>query len=94
MLTARGNRINPNFPHTAVQYLVADITGFVQLIMAKELFKDFPALRFIVPHAGGLYLARSAAGAPSRNISTGRARTQSSARAMCLSIPASITTSI
>jgi 4-oxalmesaconate hydratase len=45
--------INPNFPHTAVQYLVADITGFVQLMMANELFKDFPRLRFLVPHAGG-----------------------------------------
>jgi 4-oxalmesaconate hydratase len=45
--------INPNFPHTAVQYLVADITGFVQLMMAKELFKDFPRLRFLVPHGGG-----------------------------------------
>jgi len=45
--------INPNFPHTAVQYLVADITGFVQLMMAKELFKDFPRLRFLIPHAGG-----------------------------------------
>src|SRR5215469_3175256 len=28
--------INKNFPHTAVQYLVADITGFVQLMMAKD----------------------------------------------------------
>ena len=45
--------INPNFPHTAVQYLVADITGFVQLMMAKQLFKDFPKLRFLIPHAGG-----------------------------------------
>jgi 4-oxalmesaconate hydratase len=45
--------INPNFPHTAVQYLVADITGFVQLMMAKELFRDFPKLRFLVPHGGG-----------------------------------------
>jgi 4-oxalmesaconate hydratase len=45
--------INPNFPHTAVQYLVADITGFVQLMMAKELFKDFPRLRFVIPHGGG-----------------------------------------
>jgi 4-oxalmesaconate hydratase len=45
--------INPNFPHTAVQYLVADITGFVQLMMAKELFQDFPGLRFIIPHGGG-----------------------------------------
>jgi 4-oxalmesaconate hydratase len=45
--------INKNFPHTAVQYLVADITGFVQLMMAKELFRDFPRLRFLVPHGGG-----------------------------------------
>jgi 4-oxalmesaconate hydratase len=45
--------INPNFPHTAVQYLVADITGFVQLMMAKQLFRDFPKLRFLIPHAGG-----------------------------------------
>ncbi len=45
--------INKNFPHTAVQYLVADITGFVQLMMAKDLFKDFPRLRFLIPHGGG-----------------------------------------
>ncbi len=45
--------INKNFPHTAVQYLVADITGFVQLMMAKQLFVDFPRLRFLIPHAGG-----------------------------------------
>jgi 4-oxalmesaconate hydratase len=45
--------INKNFPHTAVQYLIADITGFVQLMMAKELFKDFPRLRFLIPHGGG-----------------------------------------
>ncbi|HWF09861.1 MAG TPA: amidohydrolase family protein [Bryobacteraceae bacterium] len=45
--------INPNFPHTAVQYLVADITGFVQLMMARELFKDFPRVRFLIPHGGG-----------------------------------------
>jgi 4-oxalmesaconate hydratase len=45
--------INKNFPHTAVQYLVADIAGFVQLMMAKDLFKAFPDLRFLIPHAGG-----------------------------------------
>jgi len=32
---------------------VADITGFVQLMMAKDLFRDFPRLRFLIPHAGG-----------------------------------------
>jgi 4-oxalmesaconate hydratase len=45
--------INKNFPHTSVQYLVADIAGFVQLMMAKQLFQDFPKLRFLVPHGGG-----------------------------------------
>ena len=45
--------INKNFPHTAVQYLIADITGFVQLMMAKDLFRDFPRLRFLIPHGGG-----------------------------------------
>ena len=45
--------INKNFPHTSVQYLVADIAGFVQLMMAKELFQDFPRLRFLIPHGGG-----------------------------------------
>ncbi len=45
--------INPNFPHTAVQYLVADIAGFVQLMMAKQLFREFPRLRFVIPHGGG-----------------------------------------
>ena len=45
--------INKNFPHTALQYLIADITGFVQLMMAKDLFKQFPRLRFLIPHGGG-----------------------------------------
>jgi 4-oxalmesaconate hydratase len=45
--------INKNFPHTAVQYLIADVTGFVQLMMAKDLFRDFPGLRFLIPHGGG-----------------------------------------
>jgi 4-oxalmesaconate hydratase len=45
--------INKNFPHTAVQYLIADITGFVQLMIAKDLFRDFPRLRFLIPHGGG-----------------------------------------
>jgi len=45
--------VNRNFPHTAVQYLVADITAFVQLMMAKDLFRDFPRLRFLIPHGGG-----------------------------------------
>jgi 4-oxalmesaconate hydratase len=45
--------INANFPHTAVQYLVADITGFVQLMVAQDLFRDFPRVRFLIPHGGG-----------------------------------------
>ncbi len=45
--------INKNFPHTALQYLIADITGFVQLMMAKDLFTNFPRLRFLIPHGAG-----------------------------------------
>lgn len=43
---------NPNMPHTAIQYLVADMMLW-HLIAAKDLFKDFPALRFVIPHGGG-----------------------------------------
>ena len=43
---------NPCFHTTGAHYLNADTTAFVQL-MTSNLFKDFPALRFIVPHGGG-----------------------------------------
>jgi 4-oxalmesaconate hydratase len=43
---------NPNFHTTGSHYINADTTAFMQLITA-DLFKDFPALRLIIPHGGG-----------------------------------------
>jgi len=43
---------NPNFHTTGSHYLNADTTAFMQFIQA-DLFKEFPKLRFIIPHGGG-----------------------------------------
>jgi 4-oxalmesaconate hydratase len=43
---------NPNFHHTGAHYINADTTAFMQLIQGN-LFKDFPTLRFVIPHGGG-----------------------------------------
>ena len=43
---------NPNFHTTGSHYLNADTTAFMQFIQA-DLFKEFPTLRFIIPHGGG-----------------------------------------
>ncbi len=43
---------NPNFHATGAHYMNADTTAFMQLIQG-DLFKDFPTLRFIIPHGGG-----------------------------------------
>jgi len=43
---------NPCFHTTGAHYLNADTTAFVQCLTA-DLFKEFPALRFIIPHGGG-----------------------------------------
>jgi 4-oxalmesaconate hydratase len=43
---------NPNFHATGAHYINADTTAFMQLIQ-KDLFKDFPALKFVIPHGGG-----------------------------------------
>ncbi|HTV91695.1 MAG TPA: amidohydrolase family protein [Verrucomicrobiae bacterium] len=43
---------NPNFHGTGAHYINADTTAFMQFISA-DLFADFPALRFIIPHGGG-----------------------------------------
>jgi 4-oxalmesaconate hydratase len=42
----------PAFHTTGAYYINADTTAFMQLIQG-DLFKDFPALRFIIPHGGG-----------------------------------------
>jgi len=43
---------NPVFHATGAHYINADTTAFMQLIQG-DLFKDFPTLRFIIPHGGG-----------------------------------------
>lgn len=43
---------NPNFHATGAHYINGDTTAFMQLIQA-DLFKDFPTLKFIIPHGGG-----------------------------------------
>jgi 4-oxalmesaconate hydratase len=43
---------NPNFHATGAHYMNGDTTAFMQLITGN-LFKDFPTLRFVIPHGGG-----------------------------------------
>ena len=43
---------NPNFHATGAHYINADTTAFMQFIEGN-LFRDFPTLRFIIPHGGG-----------------------------------------
>jgi 4-oxalmesaconate hydratase len=43
---------NPNFHTTGGHYINGDTTAFMQLI-TSDLFKEFPTLRFIIPHGGG-----------------------------------------
>jgi 4-oxalmesaconate hydratase len=43
---------NPAFHTTGAHYINADTTAFMQLVQG-DLFRDFPALRFVIPHGGG-----------------------------------------
>ena len=43
---------NPNFHATGAHYLNADTTAFMQFV-TSDLFKDFPTLKFVIPHGGG-----------------------------------------
>jgi 4-oxalmesaconate hydratase len=43
---------NPNFHATGAHYINADTTAFMQFL-TSNLFKDFPTLRFVIPHGGG-----------------------------------------
>ena len=43
---------NACFHTTGAHYINADTTAFMQFLQG-DLFKDFPALKFIVPHGGG-----------------------------------------
>ena len=43
---------NPGLHATGAFYIAADTIAFMQLLEG-DLFKDFPGLRFIIPHGGG-----------------------------------------
>jgi 4-oxalmesaconate hydratase len=43
---------NRNFHGTGAHYINGDTTAFMQLVQGN-LFKDFPSLRFVIPHGGG-----------------------------------------
>jgi 4-oxalmesaconate hydratase len=43
---------NPNFHGTGAHYLNGDTTAWMQFILA-DLFKEFPTLKFVIPHGGG-----------------------------------------
>src|SRR5258708_10393241 len=43
---------NPNFHATGAHYINGDTTAFMQCL-TSNLFKDFPTLRFVIPHGGG-----------------------------------------
>ena len=43
---------NPNFHGTGAHYINGDTTAFMQ-VLTSDLFKDFPTLKFIIPHGGG-----------------------------------------
>jgi 4-oxalmesaconate hydratase len=43
---------NPAVHHTGAHYLNGDTTAFMQLLQG-DLFRDFPTLRFVIPHGGG-----------------------------------------
>ena len=43
---------NPNFHATGAHYINGDTTAFMQFI-TSDLFRDFPTLKFVIPHGGG-----------------------------------------
>ncbi|KAA9150730.1 amidohydrolase [Amycolatopsis acidicola] len=43
---------NPNFHTTGAHYLNGDTAVFMQLLTG-DLFRDFPGLKFVIPHGGG-----------------------------------------
>ena len=43
---------NPHFHTTGCHYINGDTTAFMQFL-TSDIFKDFPTLKFIIPHGGG-----------------------------------------
>src|SRR5436305_6783105 len=44
---------NPNFHGSGAHYINGDLSVFMQCIVNPQLFKDFPTLKFVIPHGGG-----------------------------------------
>lgn len=44
---------NPAFHQTGSHYLNADTTAWMQFQQKPQIFKDFPTIKFIIPHGGG-----------------------------------------
>src|ERR1700756_1336534 len=44
---------NPNFHGTGAHYINGDTSAFMQFIQQPQIFKDFPDLKFVIPHGGG-----------------------------------------
>lgn len=44
---------NNGVHHVGAHYLNGDTTVFMQFLLTPDLFKNFPNLRFIIPHGGG-----------------------------------------
>jgi len=43
---------NPHFHFTGAHYINGDTAAFMQ-VLTSDIFKDFPSLKFIIPHGGG-----------------------------------------
>lgn len=43
---------NPHFHATGAHYINGDTTAFMQFL-TSDIFKDFPTLKFVIPHGGG-----------------------------------------
>lgn len=44
---------NPAFHGAGAHYINGDTTAFMQFIQNPQVFKDFPELKFVIPHGGG-----------------------------------------
>jgi 4-oxalmesaconate hydratase len=44
---------NPNFHGTGAHYLNGDLSVFMQCIVNPQVFKDFPTMKWVIPHGGG-----------------------------------------
>lgn len=77
---------NPHFDAVATHYINGDTTAFVQF-MTSDIFRDFPTLKFVIPHGGGAAPSTGAATAASRR-TWGCRRWKKRCSTTCFSTPA------